>query len=252
MLLAPRQRKQPPPQAQAGFLRDCPLFKLLLSLAPPSPSSPFLLLLPSLSLSSLSPRLFFQFLGDITDRRELWLALWLLGAQHSLLPPAQLRCPLHPEKDRPGVASLHNSAQDRFYQLPLVTEFPKAITRALQCLQGVELRASELGYPAGNGGSGVYGQHKQRQCRPMHRDLPLSQCSAAGMLQREPSLGRRRHSRNTALQAKAPQFRWLLSSCALEEENNPHESRLVLMGCRMGHLYLRAGQGTVYCQWSPW
>lgn len=64
--------------------------------------------------------------------------------------------------------------------------------------------------------------------------------------------GRTQPGKNTALQAKAPQFRWLLSSCALEEENNPHESRLVLMGCRMGHLYLHAGQGTVHCQWSPW
>lgn len=154
------RENNPLPRLKLTFLRYCPLFKLLLALAPPcpfppSPSSPFPLLLPSLSLLSLSPRLVFQFLGDITDRRELWLALWLLGAQHNLLPPAQLRCPLHPEKDKPGVASLHNSAQDRFYQLPLVTEFPKAITRALQCLQGVELRASELGYPAGNGDSGV-------------------------------------------------------------------------------------------------
>lgn len=153
-MLAPRQRKQPPPQAQAGFLRYCPLFKLLLSLAPPSPFPHFPSSFhPSPSPPSLPGWFFSSWETSQTEESSGWAQL--LGAQHSLLPPAQIRCSLHPEKDRPGVASLHNSAQDRFYQLPLVTEFPKAITRALQCLQGVELRASELGYPAGNGGSGV-------------------------------------------------------------------------------------------------
>lgn len=121
-------------------------------------------------------------------------------AQPNLLPPAsQIALLPSASRERLSVAFLCDSAQDRFYQLPPVTEFPKAITRAPRCLQGVELRERELGYPAGNGGSGVCGQHKERQRRPIQRPDSVQACSN----KESSDWWGGRHSRYRAQQAKA-------------------------------------------------